>query len=76
MKIQVFGPGCAKCNKLYENVQTAVQELGLACEVEKVTDLQALLALNVLTTPALVIDGQVKLAGRVPSPTELKQLFR
>lgn len=76
MKIQVFGPGCAKCNKLYENVQTAVQELGLACEVEKVTDLQALLALNVLTTPALVIDGQVKLAGRVPSPAELKPLFR
>lgn len=76
MKIQVFGPGCAKCSKLYENVQTAVQELGLACEVEKVTDLQALLALNVLTTPALVVDGQVKLAGRVPSPAELKPLFR
>jgi small redox-active disulfide protein 2 len=75
MKIEVLGPGCARCATLHDNARTAVRELGLACEVEKVTDMQRLLDYNVLSTPALVVDGQVKAAGRVLSPADIKALL-
>jgi len=64
-----------KCKKLQENVEAAVREMGLACDVEKVTDMQRIIGYNVMTTPALVVDGQVKVAGRVPSPDEIKKLL-
>lgn len=76
MKIQVLGPGCSRCAKLLENVETAVRELGLECRIEKVTDMQQMLAHGVMSTPALVVDGQVKLSGRVPSPADIKSLLQ
>ncbi len=73
--IEVLGPGCSNCRLLYERTRQAVRELGLACEVEKITDLNVIVGYRVMTTPALVVDGQVKLAGRVPSVEQLKQLL-
>ena len=67
MKIQVFGPGCAKCNKLAENARQAAEELGLDYTLEKVTGIDEMLALGVMTTPALVVDGEVKLVGKAAS---------
>ncbi len=73
--IKVLGPGCANCKKLAENVQKAVEELGMAARVEKVTDIGAMASYGILMTPALVVDEQVKLSGRVPSVDELKTLL-
>jgi len=73
--IQVLGTGCPKCAKLYQNAQEAVQETGIAANVEKVTDILAITGFGVVRTPALVIDGQVKLVGRVPSTAEIKKLL-
>ncbi len=76
MKIQVFGTGCAKCKKLTENTETALRELGLDAEVEKVTDMKEIVKAGVLTTPALAVDGQVKSVGKVLSPAEIKEKLR
>jgi small redox-active disulfide protein 2 len=73
--IQVLGPGCAKCQVLYERVTQAVTESGLACHVEKITDMQVIVGLGVLSTPALVIDGTVTLSGRVPTVAQLKEML-
>lgn len=75
MKIEVLGPGCAKCEKLYERVAAAIEESGIECELEKVADINRIVAAGVLMTPALVIDGEVKLSGRVPGIDELKSLL-
>ena len=74
-KIQILGTGCKKCEKLAENTAIAVKEANLEFEIEKVTDINEIAALGVMTTPALVIDGQVKLAGKVASPDEIKALL-
>ena len=76
MKIQVLGTGCTKCRKLKENAQRAAMDLGLDCEVESVTDLDAILSFDVMTTPALVIDGEVKVAGAVPSVGDIEEWIR
>lgn len=76
MKILVLGPGCAKCKQLTANAQKAVAELGVDATVEKVEDLQELMKLRVLSTPALVVDGTVKSTGRVLSPEAIKDLLR
>lgn len=73
--IAVLGPGCANCRALYERTRQAARELGLECEVEKITDLNVILGYRVLATPALVVDGEVKLAGRVPSVEQLKEVL-
>jgi small redox-active disulfide protein 2 len=75
MKIQILGTGCAQCKTLVANSEKAVKELGLEVQVEKVTGIQDILKFQILTTPGLVIDGQVKAAGRVPSTDEIKQLL-
>jgi small redox-active disulfide protein 2 len=75
MKIQILGTGCAKCKKLAKNAETAAQELHLEYELVKVTDIQEITAFGVLMTPALAIDGQVKLSGKAPSVKELKGLL-
>ncbi len=67
MRIQVLGTGCPKCRKLKENAALAAASAGLDCEVEAVTDIDRIVAYDVMMTPALVIDGQVKVAGAVPS---------
>ncbi|MGP8199608.1 MAG: thioredoxin family protein [Limisphaerales bacterium] len=75
MKIQILGTGCAKCNVLTMAAEKAAQTLGLAYELEKVTDLKQIMAFGVMTTPALVVDGKVKVSGKVPSVEEIKKLL-
>ena len=75
MLIQILGMGCAKCQKLEERTRKAAEELKLDCQVEKVKDLQQIMAFGVMVTPALVVDGIVKVAGRVPMIEEIKKLL-
>ncbi|OHE78068.1 MAG: redox-active disulfide protein 2 [Verrucomicrobia bacterium RIFCSPLOWO2_12_FULL_64_8] len=74
-RILILGPGCARCQKLAAVAEEAAKALGLAYELEKVTDLRQITALGVMFTPALVVDGTVKLAGRVPSVEDMKKLL-
>ncbi len=76
MKIQVLGPGCAKCKQLTANAQKAVAELGVDATVEKVEDVREIVKYRVLSTPALVVDGAVKSLGRVLSPDAIKEILR
>jgi len=76
MKIQILGSGCPKCKALAENTEAAAKELGLECEVEKVTDLNEIMAFGVMMTPGLVIDGEVKVVGKVPSVPEIKEMLQ
>lgn len=73
MKIQILGTGCPKCVKLTAVVKTAADDLGLAYEIEKVTDVNQIMAYGVMMTPGLVVDGEVKLVGKVPTVDELKK---
>ena len=75
MKLQVLGMGCPKCVKLAEAAAAAAEELGLEFVLEKVTDLAQIMGMGVMMTPALAVDGQVKVAGRVPAVPELKELL-
>ena len=75
MFIQVLGTGCAKCKTLYEIVTKAVQETGVEALVEKVEDIEKIMAFEILMTPGLVIDGVVKTAGRLPNVEEVKKLI-
>jgi small redox-active disulfide protein 2 len=74
-QLLILGTGCSKCGKLYEVTEQAAKELGVPCEISKVTDLKQIMALRVMVTPALVVDGAVKVAGRVPSVEEIKKLL-
>ncbi len=76
MKIQVLGPGCPKCMSLEQNARKAVAELALKADLEKVTDIQQIIQMGVLSTPALTIDGKVVLQGRNPTVEQLKQILR
>jgi len=73
--LQVLGPGCAKCTKLKEQAESAVRELGIEATVEKVEDINVITGFGVMMTPALVIDGEVKVVGKVPSVEEIKKLL-
>lgn len=75
MKIEILGTGCAKCHKLDELVRKTVKESGVSAEITKVEDIKKIMAYGVMTKPALVIDGQVKIAGKIPSIEEIKQLI-
>jgi small redox-active disulfide protein 2 len=75
MKLQILGTGCAKCKTLAENTRKAVNEMGLDAEIEKVEDLRQIVQFGVMLTPALAVDGDVKIVGRVPSPEEIKRLL-
>lgn len=75
MLIQVLGPGCVKCKKTAEHVQQAVTESGSDALVEKIEQIDRIMAFGVMITPALVIDGQVRIAGRVPSVEEIKKII-
>ena len=74
-KIQVLGTGCPKCKKLAELAEAAARELGIEYDLEKVTDINEIMAFGVMMTPALVVDGEVKLAGRLPSADEAKAMI-
>ena len=75
MKIEVLGTGCAKCKTLYENTKQALAESGQQAEVVKIEDIPAIMKYGVMSTPALVIDGQVKFAGKVASAAEIKGML-
>lgn len=75
-KIQILGSGCAKCKKLTELTELAAKELGLIYDLEKVTDYAKIVSFGVMTTPALVVDGQVRLSGKLASVEELKKLLQ
>lgn len=70
-KIQILGAGCAKCQKLTEATKTVADTLGIEYTLEKVTAIQEIMKYNVMITPALVMDGVVKVAGRIPSAAEI-----
>ncbi|MFC1766412.1 thioredoxin family protein [Planctomycetota bacterium] len=71
-KLQILGTGCPKCKKLAEMTEAAATELGIEYELEKVTDINAIMQMGVMMTPALAVDGQVKVSGKVPSTDEIK----
>ena len=73
MRIEVLGTGCPKCRATVVNVQKAIAESGVAAEVVKVEDLTEIVSRGVMMTPALVIDGQVKVVGKVPTADEIKK---
>ena len=75
MKIEVLGTGCKNCNALEASTHQALQQLGMNVPIDKVTDYQKIMAYGVMSTPALVIDGEVKTTGRVPSVQELTDLL-
>ena len=75
MKIAILGMGCATCNKLEDTVQIAVMETGVDAEIDHVKDIKQIMAYGVMTTPALVIDGKVVAAGKMPSLAEIKQMI-
>lgn len=76
MKIEVLGMGCANCKKLYENAVEAAKLSGKEVEVVKVEDIQKIMSYGVLSTPALVIDGVVKVAGKLPKIEEIRKWIK
>lgn len=76
MNLLVIGPGCAKCKTLAQFTEQAVNDLGLKADINKVTDLKQIMALGVMMTPALAVNGTVKVVGRVPSVAEIKALLQ
>jgi len=75
MKIEILGTGCAKCKKLYENTLEAVKLSGKEAEVSKVEDIKEIVAYGVMSTPAIVVDGVVKVSGKLVSPEEIKAML-
>lgn len=75
MKIKVLGPGCAKCKTTYTLVEKVIKENGLDVELTKVDDIMEMMSYNIMTTPAIVVDGEVKIKGRVPSEREIKEIL-
>ena len=73
MKIEILGTGCPKCKKLTKLTEEAANELGVSAEIIEVTDLNKIIDYGVMITPALVIDGDVKVAGKIPSKEEIKK---
>lgn len=76
MKIQILGTGCPKCKKLAENAESAAKSLGVDYTVEKVTDINQIMGFGVMMTPALVVDGQVRVVGKVPDPEAIKAMLK
>ena len=74
-KLQILGMGCPKCKKLAENTETAAKQLGIEYTLEKVTDINDIMKFGVMMTPALAVDGQVKVVGKVPSHDEIKPML-
>jgi small redox-active disulfide protein 2 len=76
MKLQILGTGCPKCQKLTETAEAAAKELGIEYEIEKVKDIEKIMAFGVMMTPALAVNGEVKVSGKVPSIEEVKAMLK
>lgn len=74
-QLQVFGPGCAKCKQLAEQTEAAARTLGIEYTIEKVTDLAQIMQHGIMMTPALAVDGEIKVVGRVPSAQEIEKFL-
>ena len=74
-KLQILGTGCPKCKKLAENTEAAAKKLGIEYEIEKVTDINEIMKFGVMMTPALAVDGEVKVVGKVPDPDAIKAML-
>jgi small redox-active disulfide protein 2 len=74
-KLQVLGTGCPKCKKLTENAEAAAKALGIEYRLEKVTSISEIMKFGVMMTPALAVDGVVKVVGKVPTPEEIKGML-
>ncbi|HLC15182.1 MAG TPA: thioredoxin family protein [Thermodesulfovibrionia bacterium] len=74
-KLQIFGPGCPRCKKLAELTEEAAKSVGTDYELEKITDVQKLTEIGIMLTPTLMVDGEVKVAGKVPSLKELIKIL-
>jgi len=75
IKLQILGTGCPKCKLLTEHAERAAQELGLDYELEKVIDIEKIFEFGVVATPALVVDGEIKVFGHVPTTTRIKEML-
>lgn len=75
MEIKVLGPGCAKCKAAYHAIEKAIEENKLDVKLTKVEDIVEIMSYNIMGTPAVVVDGVVKIKGHVPSESEIKRLF-
>ena len=75
MDIKVLGTGCAKCNLLEKKTREALKELGIEATVEKVEDIQKIMGYGIMSTPGLVINGKVVIAGKLPKLKELKEIL-
>jgi len=73
--IAILGPGCSNCQTLAKRAEEAVQELGIECEVKKITDIDVITGYGVMLTPALAIDGEVRMSGKVLSIEQIKKLL-
>ena len=74
-KLQILGTGCPKCKKLAENAETAAKRLGIEYTIEKVTDINEIMKFGVMLTPALAVDGVVKVVGKVPEAKEIESML-
>ncbi|MBN1602905.1 MAG: TM0996/MTH895 family glutaredoxin-like protein [Chitinispirillaceae bacterium] len=74
-KIQILGTGCPKCKKLYEAVQQVVKESSIEADVTKVEDINEILKFGIMMTPALAVDGEVKVYGKIPKPEEIRKMI-
>ena len=75
-KLQILGTGCPKCKKLAENAEAAAKALSIEYTIEKVTDINEIMKFGVMMTPGLAVDGEVKVAGKVPGAEEIKELLK
>ncbi len=76
MKLQILGTGCPKCKKLAENAEAAVKGLSVEYEIEKITDINEIMEFGVMMTPALAVDGEVKIVGKVPDPDAIRDVLQ
>ena len=76
MKIEILGPGCPKCKRLFQNTKEAINDLHLEAEIAKVEDIQKIMEAGVMMTPALTVEGEVKSAGKVLSVDEIKKILK
>ncbi len=75
MEIKVLGPGCAKCNATMQLLERVIAENGIDAKLEKVEDIMQIMQYNVMATPAVLVDGELKIKGRVPSEKEIKEIL-
>lgn len=75
MKIEILGTGCMKCKRLTKNVENAVAELGITADIQKVEDITAIVDRGIMFTPAMMVDGELKVSGRVADVAEIKRIL-